>query len=212
MIKLVNKEFKTKKELEFFTRSFLEKNDGATIKEGEHGFNFLSDLVKRHPEKKTKIIGKIKLFKIERNFGGHIALSLQDEKEYKSISWIKCITAKKSDSLASLKAACRQAVTDQVQEYKTENYYDDMPCPSCGKPISERKKAHVDHKTRSFMDLFNEFTGKQDKLPTEFRSLGNHLCHIFKDEDAIMHEAWKQYHLDNADYQILCASCNIKKK
>lgn len=212
MIKLANKEFKTKKQAEYFTRSFLENNDGATIKEGEHGFTFLSDLVKRHPEKKTKVVGEIKLFRIERNFGGHIALSLQDEKEYKSISWLKCISGKKSSSLADLKAACRQAVTDQVQDYKTQNYYDDMPCPSCGETIPERKQAHVDHKSKSFLSLFAEFTGRHHSLPTEFKSLGNHLCHIFKDEDVMIQEAWKQYHLENADFQILCASCNIKKR
>jgi len=212
MISVANKTFKTKKELECFTRNFLKSNLGSEIVIGQYGSKFLSELVNRHPDRKSKVRGKINRFIIHKNFGGHVALSFIDEEGEKSIGWRKCISQTSNTWLANLREVCRKEVTNQVQDYKDENYYDGMPCPSCNTKIETRKQAHVDHKTKSFKDIFSEFTGSNFvNLPTDFKSAGNHLSYIFKDEDWFIKDSWVEYHRENADYQILCASCNMRK-
>lgn len=212
-IKLANRIFKTKKELECFTRDFLIKNDGKQIVVGEYGSKFLGDLVNRHPEKSRKVRGNIQRFIIHRNFGGHIALSFVDSEGEKSIGWKKCISQKKDTWMQNIKEVCRQEITDQIQEYKDYYYYDDMKCPLCGVTIATRKQAHVDHKTTPFRDIFKGFIDEYNSfLPREFKSAGNHLSYVFRDDDHLIAALWKHYHKQRADYQILCAECNVAKK
>lgn len=213
MITVANKTFKTKKQLECFTRDFLTENDGKEIVVGQYGSRFLLDLVNRHPEKNRKIKGSIITFKIHRNFGGHIALSFVDDEGEKSIGWRKCISQKKDKWLDNIREVCRREITDQVQSYKDLNYHDDMFCPSCLSQIPTRKQAHVDHKTTPFRDIFKSFIDEYNQfLPREFESAGNHLSYVFRDDDHLIAELWKHYHKERADYQILCADCNVAKK
>ena len=211
MIVLADWQFKTKKELTSFMQNALRKSYGKVVYRGEKGFDFLMDLVNRHPRREEKINGEVEYFLIEKNFGGHPALSFKDINGVCSISWRKCVTGRDESWLNQLSMAFRQSIKDQIQEYKIANYGPNMSCPLCGSAIEDRKQAHVDHKTKSFKELFNEFTGNQKKLPKEFRSLGNHLCHTFKDEDQILDRAWKQFHKKHADFQIICAKCNVRK-
>ena len=213
MITVANKKFKTKKELECFTRDFLTRNDGKEIVLGQYGSKFLSDLISRHPDKERKIKGVVTRFIIHRNLGGHIALTIIDDDGEKSISWRRCVDQKKSKWLAELKEVCRQEITKQVQDYKNQHYYDDMPCPLCGTIIATRKQAHVDHKTIPFRDIFKEFLREYKAcLPQEFKSAGNHLSYVFKDQDWLISELWQHFHKQRADYQILCPDCNVAKK
>lgn len=205
--------FKTKKELETFTRGFLKNRLNTSIEFSDEGYGFLSSLIERHPDYGRKVSPPIKGFKVLKNFGGHIALNFTDSEEEKSVSWRKCVSQGRANWLADLKAVCRQEVTSQVQSFKDENYYDGMSCPSCMKAIPNRKMAHVDHKTKSFKQIFDEFTGSNfKKLPKDFKPAGMHIGYEFKDEDWYTRKIWVDYHREQADYQILCASCNIRKK
>lgn len=213
MINVANKTFKTKKQLECFTRDFLTENDGKEIVIGQYGYKFLCDLIGRHPERPRKVSGVINRFKIHRNMGGHIALSFIDEEGEKSIGWRKCVSQKQDTWLSNIKEVCRQEITSQVQSYKDLHYYDDMPCPLCLRPIPTRKQAQVDHKTIPFREIFKSFIDEYNQfLPKEFQSAGNHLSYVFRDDDRLIAELWKHYHSKRADYQILCADCNVAKK
>lgn len=212
MINVANKTFKTKKELECFARNFLTENDGKEINIGEYGSKFLYDLVMRHPEKERKVNEPIKKFIIHRNFGGHIALSLVDKDGEKSIGWKKCVSQRTNSYEANLKEACRMEIKGQVQAYKDLTYYDGIRCPMCSAFIMSRKQAHVDHKDTSFQEIFEGFYKEYfNRLPKKFESAGNHLGYVFMKQDFLMAELWKEYHRDRASYQILCASCNVKK-
>lgn len=212
MIKLGSLEFKTKKELKEFTRQFLERAAGKTIGIGEIGSHFLLALMDRHPEKATKFKGDIKYFLVTWNFNKKIALSFEDDEGLKSVSWVSCVSGNPSNPLTELKAAMRTAISDQVIKWKRQNYCEGMACKGCDKELWDSKEAQVDHKTKSFEQLFKEFTGAIEKLPVQFRSIGNHLGTTFKDEDFYIKDSWVQYHAQEADYQILCRKCNILKK
>ena len=205
--------FKTKKELETYTRGYLRDRLDKTFPKGSGEYGFLKRLIGRHPEFYCKVSSPIKSFRIHKNFGGHVALSFIDEEGEKSVSWKKCVNQNKSNWLADLKAVCRQEVVGQVQAYKDSNYIDGMNCPNCGLEIPNRKTAHVDHLGKSFKQIFSEFTGQNfHNLPDNFQSAGLHVGYEFRGEDWFIRKIWVDYHRDNAAYQILCASCNIRKK
>ena len=83
-------------------------------------------------------------------------------------------------------------------------------CNNCDKRL-RRRHAEVDHETPTFMELLNDWLGKNkytyDTLPL-IEDKEGHVNYGFRTGDALN---WAQYHYDNAKLQILCSDCHWEK-
>lgn len=113
-------------------------------------------------------------------------------------SWNKAIVGE--SSLTNLTQAMRNSVIHQVEIYRAKSR---QVCSACGSD----KNLHVDHKTKPFSLIKNEFIQKNPNIIHSIESRGNGWD-IFWPE---LKAAWQRFHETHADYQVLCLSCNLRK-
>jgi len=114
-------------------------------------------------------------------------------------SWNKAITGNLNS--LNLSQAMRLAVSYQVQIFRAISL--NQTCAICGCS----GKLHVDHKSKPFSLIKNEFIEKHPHIVHSIESRG-HGWRIAWPELLV---AWQTFHERNADYQMLCASCNLRK-
>jgi hypothetical protein len=113
-------------------------------------------------------------------------------------SWNKAIVGE--SSLKNLTQAMRNSVIHQVGIYRATSR---QVCSACG----SHKNLNVDHKTKPFSLIKNEFIEKNPNIIHSIESRGNGW-NIFWPE---LKTAWQKFHEAHADYQVLCSSCNSRK-
>ena len=113
-------------------------------------------------------------------------------------SWNKAIAGESSNT--NLTQAMRNSVKHQVEMYKATS---SQACSVCGGHIN----LQVDHKTKPFSVIKNEFIKKNPNIIHAIESRG-HGWYIFWPE---LKDSWQKFHEAHADYQMLCLSCNSKK-
>jgi hypothetical protein len=116
-------------------------------------------------------------------------------------SWRYCCGIVLSDDLTR---ALRYGISKQILNFKNNN---ENICQLCNK---DNGNFHVDH-IKPFSIIKNEFL-KQNQLniPSLFiRSIDNNIK--FKREDKEFKKQWRHYHKSEAELQILCDKCNLKK-
>ena len=118
---------------------------------------------------------------------------------WKIWSWNKAITG--NSNLLNLSQAMRLAVISQIQRFRAIS--SNQTCAICGC----NDKLHVDHKSKPFSLIKNEFIEKHPHIVHSIESHG-YGWHIAWPE---LKSAWQTFHEGNADYQMLCASCNSIK-
>ena len=70
---------------------------------------------------------------------------------------------------------------------------------------------HVDHNKPSFLELRENFLSNRNDIPTKLNNCPlTNIC-TFKEEDSQFKNDWINYHLENANLQILCNQCNLRK-
>ena len=115
-------------------------------------------------------------------------------------SWNKAIEG--YNHSANVIRALRSAIKEQTDQYAASN---PAVCAICGSD----KNTSVDHKSRSFSKLAHEFTIKNPRADCSVSNDGTGLRWKLSQQATLV--AWLEYHKANADYQILCRSCNSKK-
>lgn len=115
-------------------------------------------------------------------------------------SWNKAIDG--YNHSANVIRALRAAIKEQTDEYAAAN---PAICASCGSD----KNTSVDHKSRSFSKIAHDFLLKNPRVDCSVFNDGTGLGWKLSQQATLA--AWLEYHKANADYQILCRSCNSKK-
>ena len=103
--------------------------------------------------------------------------------------------------------AMRNSIKEQTINYKQSNI---LKCCLCLITNLEYKNYHVDHKMKPFSVIMEQFLkfNKFEHLTFDDSSVMNGA--IFKQDEEFKYN-WIIYHNQEADYQILCGSCNSKK-
>lgn len=202
--------FKNQNIAKQYVRDIIERNMGDKIYPIDDDYQFLDELIARHPNK--NITDHIEWFECVRNINAAPALNYCVNGAVDDISWIKCVT-KREDKPKDLLIEClRTAVKNQTQGYKDVNFNIGDACKICGKVLNSTRAAQVDHKTISFKEIKEEFISQTElTVPTRFYDEGGHWPAKFTHQDREFENAWSAFHALKADYQILCAQCNIRK-
>ena len=95
----------------------------------------------------------------------------------------------------------------QINDFKCKHKINNsFICTLCNKSI-EWKDTHADHIV-SFKDIKDEFK-KHNPYNGDYLKNSETLQWNFTDK--IYEEKWKEFHLQKAELQILCKSCNLNK-
>jgi len=204
--------FNNQKEAMDYTRGILLENEFEKLTPMDDDFQFLDELLDRHPTRKEDI-GEVEFFRVIRNpLGHHLALNVCDEKGEREMSWVDCVKGKTKKKKDKLTTAMRSAVLDQTQGFKNrECNCQSWQCMNCGKIITNRRLAHVDH-IIDFIKLKEIFLEDRNDIPTKFFEKGSHYPTEFDVMSSTFENEWKLFHKQNAHLQMLCSSCNLKKK
>ena len=101
----------------------------------------------------------------------------------------------------------RNSIKEHTIAFKQSNM---LKCCSCSIADLDYKNYHADHKTKPFSLIMEQFLkmNKFEHLTFDDSSVMNGA--IFKQNEKFKYN-WIDYHNQQADYQILCESCNSKK-
>lgn len=196
--------FKSKAKAETYTRDLINKLQICEIYKENENFIFFHNLLLRHDEYDDKVGKGIKSFMIKQNKLNNKAYEIFVKRIDNTecvFSWRYCCGVILNNNLIR---ALRYSILKQILRFKNNN---DKICQLCNK---DEGNFHVDH-IKPFTIIKDEYI-KQNKLiiPVTFRtSKDNNIK--FKKEDKEFKKAWLCYHKKEAQLQILCDKCNLKK-
>jgi hypothetical protein len=206
-----NIQFKTKKATEEFTRNKIKVLGCIQISKDHQDYIFFVNLLKNHPEFSEKKGVGIDYFFIQPNSLNNTYFQTMIKRTDGSIidfSWVNCCKFKPCSPTDNLKKAFREAIKEETIHFKQNN---SLVCSFCLKDNEEYSKYHVDHNEPSFKTLYQDYLQKtKHKVPVKFGDC-NFLTSFLVD-DKIFKDDWIAYHNSNCNLQILCSSCNLKKK
>lgn len=119
--------------------------------------------------------------------------------QWESMSWLKAITPRKPLQLE--KEVMRSVIAPDIVEYRDSCGIE--ACEHCG----SEEYLQVDHSNPAFDDIALAFIDQFGAPQTEPCSSG--VGYRFVDID--LEAEWITFHAVNANYQILCRSCNASK-
>lgn len=97
--------------------------------------------------------------------------------------------------------AMRDSVSEQMKEYMQKSHINE--CHICG----SKNDLTVDHIT-PFRTLAEEFEQSVKYIPTRFTRDPQQHKMCFTNENQTWRSKWQDFHRRNAEFQILCRSCN----
>lgn len=186
---------------------------------------FVLDLLEFHPRKHEKTQNGISAIVVDYTpyftNSGLYGFAIIDSKGIKDFfSYKKCLSKYsghrrkivESISYTERISCYREAVSYQAQKVKSDLLKTDSICNCCG----SSSNLQVDHKTKSFISIVNEFEEfyKPDRYPTVEKADSGYTVYQFKQTKKTFTDfinAWQVFHNSQADYQILCRSCNARK-
>ena len=211
-----NTEYKTIKECTEQVRTKINKMylDGELeVNRDNPNFNFIMDILNNHPSKIQKIGVGINSFLLTLNAmtkrGIAIFIKRLDDSE-EDFSWLICTGAKKISIHSLQLEVMRDAIKTLTINFKMKQ--NELNCALCGINSLNYHQYHVDHKTKPFVIIANQFINENSEImPTWFGHNITHGGHVFEKKDKEIEQKWYDYHLQHSDFQILCNSCNSKK-
>jgi hypothetical protein len=201
-----NIEFSSKAKVIEYTRNLLNNIGEKIIYECNDSFNFLNELIQRHPDADEKIGCGISAFQIKRNYCNKKAMEtyiIRFDNTSINYSWISCCNGKPKSDKELLLRAMRCSVVDQILEFRKKSI---LKCVFCG---CNNGDFHVDH-VKPFKDLANIFLNNSEYIPTKFGKDLKYNQTIFLEDDNSFKMEWVNFH-KSAEYQILCERCNLRK-
>tara|TARA_Y100000590_G_C15531696_1_gene943434 strand:- start:140 stop:820 length:681 start_codon:yes stop_codon:yes gene_type:complete len=202
--------YKSKKDFKEYANELIYKKIGIceNIKSNIY-YDELLDLLKRHPNYKTKTEYMINLA-IRRGQLNKSSLAVwiiqSDNKPDEDISWAKnCINSKNNSKQSELNSALRSSIQQQIMSFKNNTLH---KCVNCN--INADHVDHINH----FELLTDMFLKKYNKnlIPSDFDNMtdsSGRRC--FKPKDSIFEKEWQKFHKDNAKLRILCQKCNLTR-
>ena len=210
-----NIEFKTIKECENYTRNKIGKQP-LIIKNDDPNYQFFNDLINKHSECELKIGTGIKSFEfitnpMNKNAMHGIIKRIDGTNEY--YSWLHCCRNNKKKQKTvdhTLFRAMRQAVKEDTIKFKQQQSI--LKCNLCSVIELPYSEFHVDHSSPPFREIKDSFLKTSSStLPTIFSRCSTTKTSIFSDDDWCFEKEWFHFHRENAKFQILCKTCNLKK-
>ena len=206
------------------TKITIEKLGCCEITKTNEDYGFFKALIKRHPDYKKKIGKGIRLFRIKKTEIDDTKYELQvkHSEGYESFDWFSLAVGYIPKPKDKLRSACREAIWKQCYSYKMnskidiqyDNLYTDTHsvwiCNFCNKTCKTTKEIQTDH-IYPFSLLIRDFIKERFNIPTKFDKDERTKENTFKFEDYQFKKEWIKYHLDHAEYQMLCKDCNKKK-
>lgn len=205
--------FSTKKAAQDYTRQTITELGCCIIHKYHDKFNFFVNLLNNHPNRDEKVGCGIEYFYIEKNkikFNAYQTMIRRSDNSIIDFSWRSCCEFKERSDDRNLSNAMRQAIYDDIREFKDAS---DLICNQCKTDKCDAWDFHVDHDEPPFRKLKEDFLQlNQLNVPTIFTS-NSYLCMTtFCEEDSMFSNAWVQYHRANCKLQILCKTCNLRKR
>ena len=202
--------YKSKKDFKEYANELIYINIGIceNIKDNIY-YDELLDLLKRHPNYKTKTEYMINLA-IRKGQLNKSSLAVwiikSNNKPDEDISWAKnCINSKNNSKKFELNGALRSSVQEQIMSFKNNTLH---KCVKCN--INANHVDHINH----FESLTNIFLKKYENnlIPSDFDDMADgsgRRC--FKPTDRMFEKKWQTFHKDNAKLRILCKKCNLTR-
>lgn len=206
-----NIKFSSKKACENYVRNEIKLIGYKNVYKVEDTvqYEFLENVLKNHPEYEIKIGAGINYFVLSSNpltGKDYQTKIIRIDGSEEVFSWVYCCQFKPRTNLENLTRAMREAIQNDIIAFKNQSH---KKCQYCG---TENSDFHVDHNFPPFRDLKTKFLNITTiPIPTLFTECPIYYLTKFREEDKDFDIAWKKYHLDNANLQILCAKCNLKK-
>ena len=217
-----DKFFNTQKELREHIRSILYRyRDFENL--NDEDFEFMCEILNRHPDIDRKIKAGIKSIHAETNQDWNNTRSFfinRVDGTKTDFSFEKCIKGVDKDKYLNLfKTAARNAIKDQIldfrnaffAEYADNNGY--IICPIEGIKINN-EQAHVDHiPPHTFDSIVNDFTSEEKIDLTKIQYYGFGDCESkkeFKDEE--LERKFALYHKKRAKLRVLSKKAHLKQK
>ena len=214
---LNNKTFTSKKKIKEYTGKIIEElynsseNEQVIIIINSIGGKILLEILNKHPWKDEKEGKGIEYFIIKKNKINSRGFEINIKRLDGSIidfSWVKCVTESFPTNEKILLQAMREAICAQTISYKKTHK---KICKFCGEN-SKKQRFHVDHDNPEFRELSKTFLKKNKKNPKTFGENTNTHITKFLTKDKLFENKWQTFHKKNANLQILCESCNLRKK
>jgi hypothetical protein len=201
-------EFKTKTKLYEYVNSHINRiRECDSLKAQEEDFfNFCINLFKKHPgyPDKTRDLVDIKITRNSLNKMCYQLNVIRKDGSIEDISYRQCIYTQKNNHLNE---AFRVAVTPDIMEFKNTH---DHICSNKHCTSDNYTTYDVDH-VNYFEKLVYDFMKDRTIFPTEFsETIHNQRC--FKSSDFNFEQEWIFFHRKHAVLQILCHTCNLKRK
>jgi hypothetical protein len=105
------------------------------------------------------------------------------ESELTRFSWVKCVTGLPSTPLSIRTRLMRELIRPDIFEFKRS--VASLACVMC----ASVDQPQVDHCTKPFQVIRDEYLAQRE----------------------FSEDGWVEHHRANADYQVLCAPCNVRK-
>ncbi|WP_353930910.1 DCL family protein [Okeanomitos corallinicola TIOX110] len=183
--------------------SRLENND----------FIFVSDLLLLHPESDQKIASGIKAIFVDLDAQYHKNKCFYIERMDGSItdfSWISCIKGR--NIRKEIFDAFRNAVTDQIKEFRISILKNDVICPYSNEKLNH-KNSHVDHvQPLTFYTLVLKFLESESISLVDVKISepeDNQFTAVLIDLE--FKKKWQNYHKENAQLRLISQSANLSE-
>lgn len=214
MYNIGNISFRYKKNAETHTRMLINKLGVCKITSTHSDYQFFVNLLDNHPDAKEKIGCGIDFFCIRNNpIGkGYQTVINRLDGSIEDFSWVYCckfekksLEKQKQNAIADLKQAMRDAITEQINDFRENN---ELCCNYCS-VVGNKYVYQVDH-IQPFSELYEIFIKNQKTIPFTFGTNKN-LLTCFNETDILFKNDWIDFHRKHATLQILCKDCNITK-
>jgi len=182
---------------------------------------FLEETLSYHPNPE-KINGDIKYLVVCTDFYNARTLFFMDDEKYDSISYNACIThalgmAPMSSHKTNVQKAFRTAISQGSIDFlhKSLDKQGYGTCQFCTDTFTTKTQnpnvnhIQVDHIV-SFQSIFMEFTDTNN-INRDTIQIKRDIINGYEITNDGLKDAWINYHDNQAKYQLLCRTCNIKK-
>ena len=206
--------FKSKRECQSYARMTINNLGRCKIMKGDDAFEFMYNLIRNHPHFEEKRGSGIDYFYIQRNAmnpkGLETMIKRMDGSDV-DFSWVYCCQFKQRTEHDELVKSMRSAIKECIMEYKQQQ--PTLICSYCKKTDENYGNYHVDHEHPSFLVLQTTFLQSVQKpIPSSFTDCPKSHVTQFKEEDEEFRNEWLLFHNSHCNYQILCQTCNLRKK
>lgn len=192
------------------SRSIVGAYKPGTLLSGNEA-TFARRLLEIHPKAEGKIGVGIRDLCIGTQYGSRCFQMIRIDETRDTFSFHDALKSIEQAARSDITEAFRNAVFDQIKEFKNANVNEDGTTWTCVMCQARVDVPHVDHDTRVDFKVLTDLyraTYLKKGVPDVIKT-NSFLAKQFKDSTEL--KDWQDFHRRNAKLQILCAQCNTSK-